>query len=127
MLGAGGGLVPSAVGGLAGLGEGPWRTWRDMEHATCYSDDNYWCALTDGRWKYIRFLRTGREQLFDLEADPCELHDLAGDAAAAGQLALWRSRMVDHLTPRGEEWVRDGQLVLRRETMLYSPNYPEKP
>lgn len=30
------------------------------------------------RWKLARYPQTGREQLFDLEADPDELHDLIG-------------------------------------------------
>ena len=32
--------------------------------------------------------------------------------------------MVQHLSERGEEWVKDGQLVKRGKTMLYSPEYP---
>ena len=27
---------------------------------------------------------------------------------------------------RGDEWVKDGQLVTREKTQLYSPNYPKK-
>lgn len=126
MLDAAGAAIPDRVEGLSLLRRTPWREWIDMEHATCYSDDNYWCALTDGRWKYIRFLRTGRERLFDLQADPAELHDLAADPRAAAQLERWRGRMVDHLAVRGEEWVRDGQLLLRSETLLYGPNYPKR-
>lgn len=123
-LHAAGAEIPESMEGQSLLGDGPWREWLDLEHATCYSDDNYWCALTDGRWKYIWFLHTGRERLFDLEADPSELHDLAGDAASSSELALWRSRMADHLRIRGEEWVRDGQLVVRERTLLYGPAYP---
>ena len=29
--------------------ETTWRKYLDLEHATCYSDDNYWCALTDAK------------------------------------------------------------------------------
>ena len=36
------------------------------------------------RWKYVHFERF-RPQLFDLEADPHELHDL-GDSAAHGEV-----------------------------------------
>ena len=38
--------------------------------------------LTDGRWKYVWFSGDGREQLFDLQSDPQERHDLA-DAGSA--------------------------------------------
>lgn len=126
MLDAAAAGIPAEVEGMSLLRRTPWREWIDMEHATCYSDDNYWCVLTDGRWKYIRFLRTGRERLFDLEADPAELHDLAADPHAVAELERWRGRMVDHLAVRGEEWVRDGQLLLRTETLLYGPNYPKR-
>ncbi len=126
MLDAAGAAIPAEIEGLSLFGRGPWRPWLDLEHATCYSRDNYWCALTDGRWKYVCFLRTGAEQLFDLEADPSERHDLAADPHFAATLSLWRGRMVDHLAVRGEEWVCDGQIRLRTETMLYGPNYPGK-
>lgn len=45
-----------------------------------------------GAWKYIWFVKTGEEQLFNLETDPQELQDLSGDAAA---LAPMRHRMAD--------------------------------
>lgn len=126
MLDAAGAEIPREVEGLSLLRQGPWRGWLDLEHATCYSSDNYWCALTDGRWKYVRVLSTGGERLFDLESDPQELHDLASDPCFGAELALWRGRMVDHLAVRGEEWVRDGRIVVRTETMLYGPNYPKR-
>ena len=37
-----------------------------------------------------------------------------------------RSEMVRHLSERGEEFVKDGQLVVREKTMLYGPNYPKR-
>jgi choline-sulfatase len=47
-------------------------------------------ALRDGRWKYVR-CELDPEMLFDLEADPRELRNLAGDAAHAGELARLRA------------------------------------
>ena len=41
--------------------------------------------LREGRWKYLRYV-TYPTQLFDLEADPEELRDLAGDPAYAATL-----------------------------------------
>lgn len=38
----------------------------------------YYLAVNDGRWKYIRYLRKGEtEELYDLQADPEELVNLA--------------------------------------------------
>ena len=101
-----------------------WREFIDMEHATCYQKENYWCALTDGKYKYIFHFYTGVEQLFSIENGRSEQIDLAPDPEHEKTLKLWRSRMVDHLSERGEAFVKDGQLQIRKETMLYSPNYP---
>ena len=68
---------------------------------------------------------TASEQLFDLSRDPDELHDLAGDAANGGVLREWRQRMIAHLAPRGDHWVRGGNLVAREDDPAYSPNYPK--
>ena len=101
-----------------------WRKWIDMEHAACYSPDNYWYALTDGKIKYVWYFRTGKEQLFNLERDPEETRDLSKDTMYREELEILRSEMASHLEERGEDWVKDGKLVIRKQSMLYSPNYP---
>lgn len=40
-------------------------------------DHHDWRGFVTDRWKYA-FFETGLEILFDLQADPCELHNLAG-------------------------------------------------
>lgn len=102
-----------------------WRCWIEMEHATCYYDDNYWTAITDGHVKYIWFLRTGKEQLFDLDKDSGETIDLSKVAEYSNLLVTMRGAMAQHLSERGEEWVKDGELQQRESTLLYSPNYPK--
>lgn len=101
-----------------------WREFIDLEHDICYSPDNHWSALTDGRWKYIFHAKSGEEQLFNLEKDPKELKDLASEAASQDSLKLWRERLVAHLSERGGAFVKDGRLALRPGSTLYSPNYP---
>lgn len=129
-LDAAGAEVPAEMDGRSMLTlitkENPeWRRWIDMEHATCYSDHNYWCGLTDGRLKYIWFLRTGDEQLFDLTADPEETVNLIDDKRYADTADTMRAALADHLSERGEEWVRDGRLQTRSTNLLYSPNFPK--
>lgn len=102
-----------------------WRRWIDLEHATCYSPRNYWCGLTDGRTKYVWFLRTGEEQLFDLTTDPDESVNLIGDKKYAAVADEMRRALAEHLSERGEEWVRDGKLQTRTTTLLYSPHFPK--
>jgi arylsulfatase A-like enzyme len=103
-----------------------WRHFIDLEHATCYTNENYWCALTDGKMKYIWFFYTGEEQLFDLTSDPDEKLNLSGELNYMESLELWRSRIIKHLELRGETFVKAGKLVQRNTTMLLSPNYPKE-
>jgi arylsulfatase A-like enzyme len=103
-----------------------WRDYIDIEHATCYSPDNYWCALTDGRIKYIWNFYSGREELFDLTNDPHELVNVSDLQDYQSILLQMRARMIKHLSERGEGFVKDGKLVKRKETMLYGPLFPRK-
>lgn len=103
-----------------------WRKYIDLEHSTCYSEQNYWCALTDGKIKYVWFFNDGSEQLFDLERDPHETRDLVADKRYVSQLKELRRALADHLAERGEEWSKNGMPLMRKSSLLYSPNYPKK-
>lgn len=109
---------------LAAGKAGEWRPYIDLEHDIWRSPTVHWNALTDGHTKYIFHSYDGSEQLFDLDHDPHELHDLVSDSAHQGQLHVWRERMVNHLQERGNAWVKSGKLMIRRESMPISPNYP---
>lgn len=128
-LDAAGASIPESIDGssmlnlVRGRTEG-WRKYIDLEHDVCYSEENNWNALTDGRWKYIYHAFDGREQLFDLKSDPGEVDDLAQDQSFASELGLWRQRMVEHLSERDERYVKDGKLMLRSKSIMYGPNYP---
>ena len=129
-LDACGDTVPSDMDGKSLLSiitnpSAPWREWIDMEHATSYADHNYWTAVTDGHIKYIWFVRTGNEQLFDLDTDPREERNLAELPGSKELLERTRSIMVEHLSERGEQWVKDGKLCTHAENILYGPNYPD--
>ena len=65
------------------------------EHSPCYSQEQAFHALTDGRWKYIWRPLTGEEQLFDLVADPGECHDLSRTETDA--TVHWRRRLIEQL------------------------------
>jgi len=67
-------------------------------------------AVRDDRWKLIAYPRINKLQLFDLSADPDELHDLSADPALADELdrltTLLRTRQAeagDDLPLRSEE------------------------
>jgi arylsulfatase A-like enzyme len=102
-----------------------WREWIDLEHNICYSPANHWNALTDARWKYIFHARDGEEQLFNLQEDPHEIHDLASKTQYQHVLQQWRGRLVAHLSERGDEFVKGGKLALRPQGRMTSPNFPK--
>ena len=130
-LDAAGAPIPGHLDGksLLELVRGNTRSWRryiDLEHGMCYNQD-HWNALTDGRIKYIYYALDGREELFDLANDPRELRNLAADPVYGSMLLQWRQHMVEHLSERGEQFVKDGKLTLRKQRTIYSPNFPKGP
>jgi choline-sulfatase len=54
------------------------------------------CMLREGRWKYVRYV-SYPAQLFDLEADPEELRDLAGDPSATMHETLLELKLREAL------------------------------
>ncbi|XP_065835449.1 arylsulfatase-like [Oscarella lobularis] len=106
-----------------------WREWIDLEHDICYNVTNHWNALTDGHTKYIFEAYFPDEQLFDLDNDPHEMKNLAGDPKWQSALVMWRSRLIKQFQEegRGPDWVSsDGtKLVQRTKGQLYSPKYPK--
>jgi len=130
-LEASGAQIPEEMDGLSLLAlvdesrKHTWRQYIDLEHATCYTKENYWCALTDGKIKYVWNYYTGEEQLFDLTKDRGELRNLVSEKHYRKKLADLREAMVKHLSERGEGFVKEGKLVVRKERLLYSPNYPK--
>jgi len=109
--------LPERIDGrslLPHTAEGPAaaRPFVHGEHAACYSDDLGVQFLTDGREKYIWYTKTGREQLFDLEADPTELRDLARTRGRRKRLQTWRGRMIDLLADRPQDGLSDGRRLI---------------
>jgi arylsulfatase A-like enzyme len=51
-------------------------------------------ALSDGRWKLIRYPQIDRTQLFDLQADPFELTDLSAQPEHAARVADMLARLA---------------------------------
>lgn len=96
-----------------------WREWIDLEHSTCYFSWNQWTALTDGKKKFIHLAGNDTEQFFDLTTDPRELVNLINDAGYQEEIAIWRQRLVDYLTPRGTIYVKDGVLQKRVRNTVY--------
>lgn len=103
-----------------------WREVLDLEHCQIYWPGNSWVALTDGRHKYIYFTTSGKQQLFNLKNDPHELVDLSKDARHVELMQMWRTRMIEFLAERGEQWVESGDLVIQQKPMMHSVNFPNE-
>jgi len=52
-------------------------------------------AVRRGRWKLLRYPQINKTQLFDLETDPHETKDLAGDPAHAGRIKELMALMAE--------------------------------
>ena len=83
-----------------------------LEHAVCYSKEQAFHALTDGHFKYIWRPLDGTEQLFELNKDPREEHDLAKDDSR--QVEEWRAKLVVLLKDRPEGFSDGSRLIAGR-------------
>lgn len=90
------------------------RATLHSEHANTYGPAQAFHALTDGRSKYLWRPADGTEQLFDLQSDPREEHDLAPVSTHAAALADWRSRLIRELTGRPEGFTDGTHLIAGR-------------
>jgi arylsulfatase A-like enzyme len=59
-------------------------------------------AITDGRWKLIRYPQVARTQLFDLQADPAETKDLAAEPEQAARVKELLARLESGLRACGD-------------------------
>ena len=120
--------APKGIDGASLLG-GRARPYLHGEH-TMFDQTLQWIVsdAEHGNWKYVWWSADGTEQLFDLAADPHELHDLAGAAGADGTgsraaAALRRHRgwLVDCLSGRADRHVYRRRLVPGREALTLLP------
>ncbi|WP_395743211.1 sulfatase-like hydrolase/transferase [Prosthecobacter sp.] len=58
--------------------------------------------ICDERWKLVLYPKAGREQLFDLQKDPDELHDLSADAAHANKRDELKARLAEWRREQGD-------------------------
>ena len=72
-------------------------------------------GITDGKWKYMWYFEGGAEQLFNIEEDPREVHDLSGENPA--KCAELHSLLVERDRGRGGRF-SDGRRLLKRDVKI---------
>jgi arylsulfatase A-like enzyme len=120
--------IPDSVEGksLVSLMRGQETTVREFlhgEHGNCYGEHQSNHYMTDGKEKYVWYTHSGQEQLFDLTADPAELHDLASCPEQAEKLEGWRNRLVAELAERPEGFSDGTQLIAGRPHAPIMPRH----
>ena len=98
--------IPASVEGLSLVGE----KRRDLLFGEVGEGDHATRMIRRGRYKLIYYAAGNRRQLFDVEADPRELRDLAGNAAHAAVLEELTADLIDRLYGGDEAWAADGRL-----------------
>ncbi len=73
--------------------------------------------VTNGRWKLIRYHVNGldRVQLFDLDCDPYELHDVAAMPSHAAIIAEMAARLSEWQEDVGDCWMRGESSAVARK------------
>lgn len=73
--------------------------------ATEMDEHGPWRGLRDGKWKYARH-EDRPWVLYDLEKDPYELNNLAGERSRHALMAAMDSRIAAHMAANGDDWTQ---------------------
>lgn len=76
--------------------------------------------LTDGIMKYIWYDTSGTEQLFHIQTDYQEMHNLSKDPAHQEELVSWRRRLIQELADRPEGFSDGTKLIAGKEPVRAS-------
>lgn len=117
--------IPTGVQGksLLPLLNGEQEQVRQYAHAEEHNDLwGSWMAVHDANYKYVRS-DDGFEELYDLQADPLEWHNIAGDPQLhdiqqqlKDEMLRWRFDCIDRRKPRRFDWVSH---FISQDTPLY--------
>ncbi|OHD57582.1 MAG: hypothetical protein A2096_13440 [Spirochaetes bacterium GWF1_41_5] len=109
-------LKPVIEGKISG-----WREYLHGEHASGVHS-NHW--ITNGRDMYVWYSQTGKEQLFDLTADPYNRNDLF--SANPERVKKWRDVLIRELSGREEGYTANGKLITGRQPWSIRPFLEKK-
>ena len=115
--------IPDTVEGLSMVGDEK----RDYLYGEFKEDHMATRMVHDGRHKLVYYPVGHRFQLFDLQNDPNELHDVAGDAGYSDVRDRLTGLLKERLYGSDLDWLEEGELVGLPEPELtadyfYNPN-----
>ncbi len=99
--------IPDTVEGISMVG----GEKRERLYGECSEGAQATRMIHDGRFKLIYYASGNYRQLFDLQADPRELIDLAPNLEYADVLEQLTNHLIRELYGGDENWVQDGALV----------------
>jgi arylsulfatase A-like enzyme len=99
--------IPESVEGLSMVGE---QRRADL-YGECSEGYDATRMIHDGRYKLIYYAGGNVTQLFDLQEDPRELHNLAACPEHADTLDRLTARLIEELYGSDEQWLQEGRLV----------------
>lgn len=98
--------IPAPVTGRSMFGEA-----RTHLYGECGEGELGNRMIHDGQHKLVYYPAGNRRQLFDLERDPDELTDVAGDPAYGNVLGALTDQLMNALYGSDLEWITDGVLT----------------
>jgi len=99
--------IPDSIEGLSMVGE----RRRARLYGECGEGRNATRMVHDGRYKLIWYPANNAVQLFDLDQDRLEMHNLADDPASAAVRERLQVDLIAQLYGSDLQWARDGQLI----------------
>ncbi|MGE0796992.1 MAG: sulfatase-like hydrolase/transferase [Lautropia sp.] len=99
--------IPATVEGLSMIGS----QRRELLYGECREARSATRMIHDGRHKLIWYPAGNRVQLFDLDDDPGELHDIADDPGRRALRERLEAALVERLYGEDTGWIRDGRLA----------------
>jgi choline-sulfatase len=99
--------IPTSVEGLSMVG----KNRRDTMFGECGEGRNATRMLRDNRYKLIWYPANSCIQLFDLDNDPQEMHDLSQVAACQAVREKLEAALVKELYGSDLDWLKNGQLA----------------
>ena len=99
--------IPDTVEGLSMIGD--WK--RDYIYGEHWENETASRMIRDPRYKLIYYPLGNHFQLFDLDNDPDELHDLANENSLAEVRERLTGLLVENLYGSDLAYLQDGKLV----------------